>query len=114
LEGLPYANFAVLATTIVQGDQISMTLEHLVLTIAKTLCDEPEQVSVQIIVGENSDLIRVRVSDRDLGKMVGRQGRTADALRVVVNGAGRKVGRRYVLEIDQSSRDRSNSDPIVL
>jgi predicted RNA-binding protein YlqC (UPF0109 family) len=78
-----------------------MTIEQLVLTIAKTLCDEPDQISVKIVARDNSDLIRLHVSDDDLGKIIGKQGRTANALRVVVNGASRKVGRRYVLEIQQ-------------
>jgi predicted RNA-binding protein YlqC (UPF0109 family) len=78
-----------------------MTIEQLVLTIAKTLCDEPDQISVKIVARDNSDLIRLHVSDDDLGKIIGKQGRTANALRVVVNGASRKVGRRYALEIQQ-------------
>jgi len=74
-------------------------MKELVEYIAKALVDHPEQVSVFESVGEKTSVIELKVATGDLGKVIGRQGRTAKAIRTVLNGASTKMGRRTVLEI---------------
>ncbi len=82
-----------------------MTSEHggdirmLVEQIAKALVDEPEQVSVQVVEGEQGTVLELRVGPNDLGKVIGKQGRTARSLRTILGAAGMKLHRRITLEI---------------
>jgi predicted RNA-binding protein YlqC (UPF0109 family) len=63
------------------------------------LVDKPEDVSVKETEGEKTTIIELRVAQEDLGKIIGKQGRTARAMRTLLNAAGTKVGKRCVLEI---------------
>lgn len=74
-------------------------MKELVEYIAKALVDHPEQVRVTESGGERTTVIELKVATSDLGKIIGRQGRTAKAIRTVLNGASTKIGRRTVLEI---------------
>lgn len=74
-------------------------LAKLIETIAKALVDRPEEVSVQEVVGENTTVIELKVAQEDLGKVIGKQGRTAKSIRTVLNGASTKLKKRTVLEI---------------
>ena len=74
-------------------------MKELVEYIAKALVDHPEQVRVIESDGERTTVIELKVATSDLGKIIGRQGRTAKAIRTVLNGASTKIGRRTVLEI---------------
>jgi predicted RNA-binding protein YlqC (UPF0109 family) len=74
-------------------------LGQLVLTMAKALVDLSDQVSVSEVEGENTLVIELKVAKSDLGKVIGKQGRTAKAVRTVLNGASTKLRRRTVLEI---------------
>jgi predicted RNA-binding protein YlqC (UPF0109 family) len=74
-------------------------MKDLIEHIAKSLVDNPEEVSVRAIEGEQSVVLELRVANSDLGKVIGRQGRTARALRTILNAAGVKVKKRYTLEI---------------
>ena len=77
-----------------------MTLEKdLVEYIAKSLVDDPENVSVSIIEGEKSTILELRVSQDDIGKVIGKHGRIAKAVRTVLSAAASKTGKRVVLEI---------------
>ena len=77
-----------------------MNLEKdLVEYIAKSLVDDPENVSVSIIEGEKSTILELRVSQDDIGKVIGKHGRIAKAVRTVLNAAASKTGKRVVLEI---------------
>jgi hypothetical protein len=77
-----------------------MTLEKdLVEYIAKSLVDDPENVSVSIIEGEKSTILELRVSQEDIGKVIGKHGRIAKAVRTVLSAAASKSGKRVVLEI---------------
>ena len=67
--------------------------------IAQMLVDAPDQVQVTEIVGENTTVIELKVAQTDLGKIIGKQGRTAKAIRTVLTGASTKLKRRTVLEI---------------
>lgn len=74
-------------------------LAKLIEVIAKSLVDLPDQVQVGEIVGENTTVIELRVAKEDLGKVIGKQGRTARSIRTVLNGASTKLRKRTVLEI---------------
>jgi len=67
--------------------------------MAEMLVDLPDQVSVNEIVGENTTVIELKVAKEDLGKIIGKQGRTARAVRTILNGASTKLRKRTVLEI---------------
>lgn len=74
-------------------------MKELVEHIAKALVDKPEEVSVNVIEGEQSVVLELRVAPSDLGKVIGRQGRTARSLRTILNAAGMKLHKRFSLEI---------------
>ncbi len=67
--------------------------------IAKTLVDSPEQVEVSEIQGERSTILELKVAQSDVGKVVGKQGRIANALRTVVKASAVKDGKRITVEI---------------
>lgn len=74
-------------------------MRELIEYIAKSLVDRPENVSVKETEGEKTTIIELRVAQEDLGKVIGKQGRTARAMRTILNAAGTKIGKRCVLEI---------------
>ena len=74
-------------------------MKELVELIAKALVNDPTAVVVNEIAGENASVLELRVAPGDLGKVIGRQGRTARSLRTIVAAAGVKSGKRIVLEI---------------
>ena len=74
-------------------------MKELVELIAKSLVDEPDQVQVTEIEGEKVTVIEVRVAPGDLGKVIGKQGRTARAIRTLLNATATKLRKRAVLEI---------------
>ncbi len=74
-------------------------MKELVELIAAALVDHPAEVKVKEIEGHQANVIELRVADGDLGKVIGKQGRTARAIRTVLNASGTKLKRRYVLEI---------------
>lgn len=74
-------------------------MKELVEFIAKALVDEPDQVRVTEIVGERITVIELRVAPGDLGKVIGKQGRTARSIRTLLNATATKLRKRAVLEI---------------
>ena len=74
-------------------------MRDLLEEIAKALVDNPEDVQVQEVEGEQTTVLELRVKNEDLGKVIGRQGRTARAIRTLLAAAGMKVQKRFVLEI---------------
>lgn len=74
-------------------------MKELVEYIAKALVDNPEAVQVNEVEGEQTSVIELKVSKEDLGKVIGRQGRTARAIRTILNAASTKLRKRSVLEI---------------
>jgi predicted RNA-binding protein YlqC (UPF0109 family) len=74
-------------------------MKALIEYIAKALVDNPEQVSVSEVEGEKTTVIELRVAQTDLGKVIGKEGKTARAMRTILNAAGTKIGKRCVLEI---------------
>lgn len=77
----------------------SEELRLLVEYMSKALVDVPNQVSVRCIEGEQTTVIELKVAKEDLGKVIGKQGRTARAIRTILNGASTKLRKRTVLEI---------------
>jgi len=74
-------------------------MKELVLFIARALVDNPDAVEVKEVEGERTMVIELKVAEGDLGKVIGRQGRTARAMRTIINAAATKLKRRAVLEI---------------
>ena len=74
-------------------------MKELVEMIAKALVDNPEQVVVRSIDGEQSTVLELKVAPTDLGKVIGKQGRTAAALRTLASTAGEREGLAITLEI---------------
>ena len=76
-----------------------MDIRQLVEEIAKSLVDTPEEVVVKEVAGEHVTVLELRVSPTDLGKVIGKQGRTARAMRTLLGASGMKLNRRFSLEI---------------
>ena len=76
-----------------------MTTKELIEFIAKALVDHPEQVRVSEVEGEKTSIIELSVAKDDLGKVIGKQGRTARSIRVILGAASANLGNRSVLEI---------------
>jgi uncharacterized protein len=74
-------------------------LSKMIEYVVRMLVDFPDQVHINEIEGENTTVIEVKVAKEDLGKIIGKQGRTARAVRTILNGASTKLRRRTVLEI---------------
>lgn len=74
-------------------------MKELLETIAKALVDYPDQVHVREIEGQATTVLELRVARPDLGKVIGRQGRTARAIRIILSAAGMKLKKRLLLEI---------------
>lgn len=74
-------------------------MKELIEFLAKALVDRPEAVQVREIEGEKTLIIELKVAEEDIGKIVGRQGRTARALRTVLAAAATRTRKRVVLEI---------------
>jgi len=74
-------------------------VKELVVEIAKALVDSPDEVTVREVAGEQVTVLELRVAPTDLGKVIGKQGRTARSIRTLLGAAGMKVNRRFTLEI---------------
>jgi uncharacterized protein len=74
-------------------------MKELVELISRALVDYPERVRVKEIEGDQATVLELRVAEGDLGKVIGKQGRTARAIRTILNASGIKLKKRFVLEI---------------
>ena len=74
-------------------------MKQLVEDIAKALVDSPDEVVVREVQGEQVTVLELRVAPNDLGKVIGKQGRTARSIRTLLGAAGMKLNRRFTLEI---------------
>jgi predicted RNA-binding protein YlqC (UPF0109 family) len=78
---------------------VEVGMKLLIEEIAKALVDKPEDVAVAEVDGERTTVYELRVDASDLGKVIGKQGKTARAMRTILSAAGTKLGKRCVLEI---------------
>ncbi len=76
-----------------------MSMKELITYIAEALVDYPDQVSVSEIEGEQTSVLELKVAKEDLGKVIGKQGRTARAMRTILSAVSTKIRKRAVLEI---------------
>jgi len=76
-----------------------LTMKDLIKYISQALVDNPDQVEVTEVIGEQTSVIELRVAKEDLGKVIGKQGRTAKAIRTILSATSAKVHKRAVLEI---------------
>ncbi len=74
-------------------------MKELVELIAKALVDNPDKVKVSELQGEQTSILELKVAQEDLGKIIGKQGRNAQAIRVILGAAGMKLKKRVNLEI---------------
>ena len=74
-------------------------MKELVKTMAQALVDHPEEVVVNEIIGEQTSIIELKVSEHDRGKVIGREGKTARAMRTILIAASNKQAKRVMLEI---------------
>jgi len=75
------------------------TMKELIMRIAQSLVDNPDKVEVTEVMGEQASVIELRVAKEDLGKVIGKQGRTAQSIRTILSATGAKIRKRAVLEI---------------
>ena len=74
-------------------------MKNLVMTMVKALVDKPDEVSLREVEGEKTTVLELRVAKEDLGKVIGKQGKTARAMRIILNAMATKLKKRAVLEI---------------
>jgi predicted RNA-binding protein YlqC (UPF0109 family) len=80
-------------------------MKELVETIVKALVDVPEEVIITEIAGDQAVIYEIKVSDKDIGKVIGKQGRTANALRVIVKAAASKIGKNASVQINSKPKE---------
>ena len=80
-------------------DDSTAEIVQLVELIAKALVDKPEEVSVRAVEGEQVKVLELSVADGDLGKVIGKKGRTAKSIRTLLGAVGMKLKKRFTLEI---------------
>jgi hypothetical protein len=78
---------------------MEVDMKALIELMAKSLVDKPEEVTVAEVEGERTVVFELRVATSDIGKVIGKQGNTAQAMRTILGATGTKLGKRYVLEI---------------
>ncbi len=74
-------------------------MRDLIMIIAKSLVDQPDEVEVAEVKGDKTTVLELRVAKDDLGKVIGKQGKTAHAIRIILNATATKLKQRAVLEI---------------
>lgn len=89
-------------------------MTELLSGIARALVDDADSISVEAIENQESTLLRLRVSQKDIGKIIGKQGRTARSLRTILGAASMKLQHRFSLDIlEVGEAPRSNSEPFL-
>lgn len=76
-----------------------MDIKELIHYIAQSIVDNPDQISVAEVEGQQTTVLELKVAKEDLGKVIGKQGRNAQAIRTILNGVSAKLKKRMVLEI---------------
>lgn len=86
------------------GNDSEKKMSDLVAELARALVDKPEEVSVETIQDGDGTLLRLHVAQSDVGKVIGKQGRTARSIRTVLSAASMKLKRRFSLDIVEETR----------
>ena len=81
------------------GNDPASSMKRLISEVARSLVDSPETVSVEAVPDGDGTILRLRVAQSDLGKVIGRQGRTARSLRTILSAASMKLRQRFSLDI---------------
>lgn len=84
-----------------------MVMKELIENIVKSIVDEPDKVAVNELMGESSCVLELRTDPSDVGKVIGKRGRTASAIRVLLNAVSAKESRKYILEIIDNKGSRT-------
>ncbi len=82
-------------------EQFGVIMKELIECMAKALVDDPDQVAVNIVKGEHVTIVELKVPANDLGKVIGKSGRTAEAMRTILGAASARHGVRCKLEITE-------------
>ena len=85
------------------NDPLNPSPEHLIAEIARALVDAPEQVEISSVTHDAATVLQLRVAPTDIGKVIGKQGRTARSLRTILSAVSMKLQHRYTLEILEES-----------
>lgn len=92
------------AMQLASGDDSAKKMSDLVAELARALVDKAEEVSVEVIPDGDGTLLRLHVAQSDVGKVIGKQGRTARSIRTVLSAASMKLKRRFSLDIVEENR----------
>ena len=84
-------------STVASGRESAM--EEMLLFVVRSLVDHPEEVEVEFLSDEEGEVFQVLAHQSDLGRLIGKNGQTAKALELILNANGKKIGRRYHLDI---------------
>ncbi len=95
------------ATPVANG-QSTQRMKQLILEIVQALVDLPDAVSVELIEDREATILRVRVAPQDIGKVIGKQGRTARSLRTILGAASMKLRHRFALDIIEDEDDEDD------
>ena len=87
------------ATQLPTGENPVTNMTDLVTEIARALVDDPDNVSVEAVADGDATVIRLRVAQSDVGKVIGKQGRTARSMRTILSAASMKLKHRFSLDI---------------
>jgi predicted RNA-binding protein YlqC (UPF0109 family) len=100
------------APSSVLGDS-AVLMKQLVQEIAEALVDQPEHVTVEMVPDRDSMVIRLRVAHQDIGKVIGKQGRTARSLRTILGAASMKLHQRFSLDILEVGEEPRSSSVVA-
>jgi hypothetical protein len=86
-------------------DTAEEKIEEMLQTVIRSMVDYPGDVHVELVSDEEGDVFQVEANKADLGRLIGKNGQTARALRLLVNANGRKLGRRFDIDFDERQYD---------
>jgi predicted RNA-binding protein YlqC (UPF0109 family) len=86
-------------TTVSASGDPAQLMKQLIKEIVEALVDQPQNVTIEVITDRDSSVIRLRVAHEDIGKVIGKQGRTARSLRTILGAASMKLHHRFALDI---------------
>ena len=95
-------------TPAANGQSSDERMRQLILEIVQALVDQPDGVSVELIEDREATILQVRVAPQDIGKVIGKQGRTARSLRTILGAASMKLHHRFALDIIEDEDDEDD------